>query len=813
MLRYFLIVGIIIGFVFPQSVEAQNANTIVVKGTVIESIKKNSLAFTHILINDGEQHFMADIDGNFRFEINPALVHKITFKQPLYRSFQVSKHLDSLLKINPFFEVILHPKALHLGIDSSQGTATAIIEEVLLKADQNNPDINNNYACTGYNKIVLTSKEKDATKTIFDYINKYLFKGKSRTVVDDHHIFLLETISEKQFIDQYHQKELVTATKISGIQDPSLLLAATNAENFTIYEKFIKIAGSQYINPINKNTFKRYHFEMEDTIPDQEDTLWLVKFSQKENKNFQGLKGFLYISKHDFAVKYFTASPMLVSSFGKNISQSYGKLSNGKWFPLQTNSMLSFGQLGSINGELFLCSKKINTNIQINKNLGKQYFNEYIFEYHSGYNIDNEAYWEENRMDYLSPKDLNTYLLYDSINKRKSLDKFIDIGHKLYYGQLPLNKINIDLNRIFSFNDYEKFRTGFGLHTNEKLFKNFITGAYFGYGTRDEKFKYGVDFSIIINKETDFSLNFKHSKDLSESGITNWAFNEFLYSSERLRKYRVLMKDWETRSEVNCQVHPIKYLNIQYGIAQTHKTTTYAYQYATSNSFNFLESILGVRYAYREQFVKTENTKISKGSNYPIVYFNFTHAFATNVQWGEFEYNKYDLRIDKIFNTLNFGHSTIQLKMGYIDNAKIPYMNLYNISGSNNNKDLTFVTHNSFMTMGYNEFAANQYLNLFYNHNFGRFYARDRFFNPEIELIANMGWGTLQHADLHQEIKLKSIDKGYYESGLNMNNILNVNLVGLNIGLGVGFFYRMGSYAFQQQSQNLITKVTTNFYF
>ncbi|MEY3451756.1 MAG: hypothetical protein RL711_1582 [Bacteroidota bacterium] len=642
-----------------------------------------------------------------------------------------------------------------------------------------------------------------------------LFPDKQKTRIDEHHIFLLETISEKQFIDKYHQKELVTSTKISGIQDPSLLLAATNSENFTIYEKFIKIAGSQYINPMNKNTFRRYNFEIIDTIPEVQcnDTLLLIKFSQKGTKNFKGLKGFLYVSKQDFAVKYFTASPMLHSSFEKKIYQSYGKLSNGKWFPLQTNSFLSFGKFGSSKGELFLCSKKINTNILINKNLGKQYFNEYIFEYHSGYNIDNDAYWEENRMDYLSPKDLNTYLLYDSINKRKSLDKFIDIGHKLYYGQLPLNKINIDLNRIFSFNDYEKFRTGFGFHTNEKLFKNFTTGAYFGYGTRDEKFKYGGDFSIIINKETDFSLNFKHSKDLSESGITNWAFNEYLYSSERLRKYRVLMKDWETRSEVNCQVHPIKYLNLQLGIVQTNKTTTYAYQYASSNSFNFLESILGVRYAYREQFVKTENTKISKGSNYPIVYFNFTHSFATNAQWGEFEYNKYDLRIDKIFNTLNFGHSTIQLKMGYIDNAKIPYMNLYNISGSNNNKDLTFVTHNSFMTMGYNEFAANQYLNLFYNHNFGRFYARDRFFNPEIELIANMGWGTLLHADLHQEIKLKSIEKGYYESGLNMNNILNVNLVGLNIGIGVGFFYRMGPYTFQQQSQNLITKVTTNFYF
>jgi hypothetical protein len=117
------------------------------------------------------------------------------------------------------------------------------------------------------------------------------------------------------------------------------------------------------------------------------------------------------------------------------------------------------------------------------------------------------------------------------------------------------------------------------------------------------------------------------------------------------------------------------------------------------------------------------------------------------------------------------------------------------------------------MTMGYNEFTASKYINIFYTHNFGRFYARDRFFNPEIEIIANMGWGKLKKPNLHQYIILKSIEKGFYESGLNMNNILNLNLTGLKIGFGVGFFYRMGAYAFKQNNQNLISKITTNFYF
>lgn len=794
---------------------AQN-NTIEIKGTVIESVKKTSLPFTHIIINDSVEHFTADIDGNFIIKIDPTKVHTITFKQPLYRSFHLTKHIDSLLKINPFFEVILHPQELHTTIDSTKNSVKKLIAGVVKNTNKNNPDVNNSYSCTGYNKIILTTKEKAATQNIFDYIYKYLFRIKQRTDLGDHHIFLLETISEKQFIDQYHQKELVTSYKVSGIEDPSLLLAGTNSENFSIYDNFIKITGSQYINPINKNTFRRYNFEISDTIPVQEsnDTLLVVKFSQKETKNFQGLKGFLYISKKDTAVQYFSASPMLYSSFQKNIYQSYGKLSNGKWFPVQTNTFMSFGKLGSTNSELYLSSKKINTNIIINKSLGKQYFNEYIFEYNSGYNIDNQEYWNANRMDFLSQKDLNTYRLYDSIGKKKYLDKFIDAGHKLYYGQLPLNKVNVDLNRIFSFNDYENFRTGFGFHTNEKFNKTFQTGLYFGYGTKDEKFKYGGDLSIILNKNIDWKLNLIHHYDLSVSGESDWAFNEYLFSSERLRKYRVLIKDKERKSEVNMQIHPFKYMNFQYGISQTQKTPTYLYQFDNNaiHTFHFLETSLGIRYAFREQFVKTEMTKISKGSNFPIIYFNFTKSFDIGSNIGQFEYNKYSLRLDKIFNTLNFGHSTLQVKMGYIDNAKVPYMNIFNIGGSNNN-DVTFVAHNSFMTMGYNEFSANKYLNIFYSHNFGRFYARDRFFNPEIELIGNMGWGSLANSEIHKNINIKSMEKGFYEAGLNMNNIINLNIVGLNLGLGVGFFYRIGDYAFSQNSRNLMSKITTNFYF
>ena len=54
------------------------------------------------------------------------------------------------------------------------------------------------------------------------------------------------------------------------------------------------------------------------------------------------------------------------------------------------------------------------------------------------------------------------------------------------------------------------------------------------------------------------------------------------------------------------------------------------------------------------------------------------------------------------------------------------------------------------------------------------------------------------------------MDKGYYESGLLINNILGI--FGL-LNIGVGAFYRYGPYSFENVADNFAYKFTLQFPF
>jgi hypothetical protein len=90
---------------------------------------------------------------------------------------------------------------------------------------------------------------------------------------------------------------------------------------------------------------------------------------------------------------------------------------------------------------------------------------------------------------------------------------------------------NVDLKRVFNYNEYEKYRFGLGIETSEKLMRPLLFGAYFGYGTGDKTFKYGGYSTIFLNRKTGTKLNLYIQKDVSEVGATKPFFSPGLFST------------------------------------------------------------------------------------------------------------------------------------------------------------------------------------------------------------------------------------------------------------------------------------------
>jgi hypothetical protein len=209
--------------------------------------------------------------------------------------------------------------------------------------------------------------------------------------------------------------------------------------------------------------------------------------------------------------------------------------------------------------------------------------------------------------------------------------------------------------------------------------------------------------------------------------------------------------------------------------------------------------------AFGRQFIKYADHQLFYKDRYPIITFQITSALPGKKT--PYDYIKYDFKVTYNFWLLGKGHHNIQANLGYL-NGNAPYFKLYNSKGSFSNLYTTI--NNSFETMSYNEFCSNKYASIFYLVNFGRLNRTGKF-KPSLALAHNMGWGSLNNASQHSDLVFKTMNNGYYESGVTVGDILRYNLYGLKMGLGLSVYCRYGYYRYTKDIDNFVLKLATSF--
>ena len=106
----------------------------------------------------------------------------------------------------------------------------------------------------------------------------------------------------------------------------------------------------------------------------------------------------------------------------------------------------------------------------------------------------------------------------------------------------------------------------------------------------------------------------------------------------------------------------------------------------------------------------------------------------------------------------------------------------------------------SFETMFNNEFISNTWAHFIFRQNFKGYLLKIGEWNPDIEFVMSAIVGTLNKPELHRNIDFKTLEKGFYETGVEINKMWN--------GLGVGVYYRFGPYSLPETADNFSVKVT-----
>lgn len=781
------------------SVAAQS--TYLLNGQVVDANSRQPLPFVHGTINDGANHFLTDAKGRFALTLSQP-VRRVRFETYGYRKLLYETDLNQGISLY----VELAQETIASFETSTDPKTAALVDSILAHREQNDPAQQGPHWYRTYSKLVLDSDKPHISRGLL----KWLYGGDTTgTYGGPHHLLINESTTERRYLDRIHEDEDILGSRLSGLERPRLFTANANLQPFSIYNPWFEPARETFVSPLAPGSLKRYFFRLVDSATVEGVPIYVLHFTPNLKRHFRSLSGLLYVNGETFAVERFVVEPGLPYELNLRIVQDTREIENGTRFPTLTLTQLRLTGVGKQNAELVGQVETFYTNLVRDTTFSKDDFTEVVIDYRNEQSFRAEPYWQAVRPAPLTDKEQNTYAFYDSLGAPRDLQRLLIVGEGLYLRRIPLYVVDISIPYLLTANDVEGLRPGLGLVTDPRVSKRIRLGGHTGFGTKDERWKWGAFGEALLIPSAELWAHVGYTDDVVETGRTGRvAFDRYQHSSEWLRKLRIQRMDWVERWSYALRFRAARNLNIQVNYSRSDNTVSDGYRFEGQPDahFGYEEIGVGFRWDYGMRYLRFYREKIPLGTTYPTLWVQATQGLDGNL--GEFNYLKLESKVNWSKSVVGWGTTNLQLAGGWIDRS-VPYFQAFNAKGS---ERVLTVAHNSFETMGYNEFLATRYLNFHFSHDFGWLYS---FFNPgfrpRFEVAQNIGFGSLISPEDHSGVPIRSYEKGYYESGVLVNNLLSFNSLLIKVGFGVGLYYRYGPYQKEEASDNLFIKVATTF--
>ncbi|WP_445458203.1 DUF5686 family protein [Flavobacterium sp. HNIBRBA15423] len=769
-----------------------------ISGVVVAADNNQPLAFVNILINNNPKlGTVSDIDGKFELE-SKETISILSFSYVGYEKKEISYSGEKRVNVAlTSSKVALNEVVVY----ASENPANRIIKEVIKNKDKNNPERLTSFTYRSYNKTTFDFKESNKKEIDTNSISKFLKGG---------HFFMMESVSDRKFLFPNTSEEVVIATRVSGFKHPNFASLASDLQPFSFYNDIITLFDIHYLNPIANGSLKKYNFRLEEEFYTGVDTVFVISYQPKKEKNIEGLKGILHINSKDYAVQNVTATPFEKGKIDLTIQQKYQYIDN-HWFPEQLNYVLETTSeeekaIGIIaNGRSYI------SQVVLEPVLQKKDFSIEKIRMAEGAAYKDSLFWKANRQEELNLKEKITFKVIDSLGEEIKLDNILHLGQKLTDGKIPLGKIDLDLTKTLKYNRHEGFRLGTGITTSETFSKKIMLGAFAGYGLRDHEWKYGGFSQYEFSKKNDIRLGIAYQTELNEIGAHG--LKDSQQKGLNIRNYLALYMDQIQNYSTYFTFRLWRYTTWKvkgdfYNVKPQYDYTFQDQNQSIQNYKNAQVSVL-MRWAPNEKIIQSFNRRIAIASSEPIFTFYFANGFK-GFQESSLAYQKFEASVEQTFFTKNFGNTHYRLEAGSIT-KNVPLGLLFTGEGSFVEKYPYFIK-DAFQTMQLYEFVSDQYAHLFMHHNFGSLLFKTKKFQPSISIHHNMGWGNLKDTNLHLDFPFITKEKLFVESGLQIDNILKTNYLNIGyLGIGGSAFYRYGAYALPEFKDNIALKLSVTF--
>ena len=787
----------------------------IISGQVFDARTKEPLPFVSISIKNTTRGILSKEDGSFSISVNNKDTELI---------FSSIGYFPKVIKSSKASEVYLDEKENQLsGVTVHYiNPAHRIIDATIKNKPLNDPENYLSFKYEVYHKSIVTAD--------VDSLNSNKRLGK---ILKNNDLFINESYAIRQFVRPNLSKEIVTASQTSGTKSTLFTSLTPLLQQFGFYREFIQFQGRQiseqliYVNPLAKGATNRYDFDLIDTlISEPGDSTFVIDFAPQKGSNFEGLKGVLHIHSGDFALQYVEAEPAETGLLSFKLEQIYEKIGEGnKWFPtdLSAEWLLSEFKVGGQSLRFKIRSSI--KNIEIDVPILASYFDENALEIKPDAIYQDENFWKIHRSDSLSIREKNTFLYHKSMSLAKKLKQTAILNASEWFvsGMIPLSKhLDLSIQNLFDANVYEGIRPTFNVLTNENFSKFIRLDAKAGYGFNDQAFKYEGRVRLTLSEKLRMRLSLQYRSDISEPGnVQFFIWNSPQIPYELIRTFQIAKADSLKQIKAELNFRALKYATVSVSFTDEYRNPTYKYKYHNPmhdpsspmmDDFHTTEIGVGIRYAFGEQFSQVGRGSIITTLPSPIFALHLAQGILYFPE-GITHYTKLNARVEYTLNTPSFGQTFLNLTAGKTW-GEVPYPYLYNGRGGKAEDGNLIWVANHFNTMGLYEFTSDQYTNLFITHSFGNLLSKPKtkWFRPDVSVFQGVAFGSFSNNNnAHEGIDFKTLEKGYFESGLMIDNLYRKRFMKLfYVGAGIGVFRRWGANELPNSQDNWAYRLVWN---
>ena len=805
-----------------------------IKGRVFDEQTGDALAFANITY-DQNKGGITDFEGKFELKI-PDSYHNFKVSYIGYQTKTVQ-----IQGKKKYYKILLKASAEQLKTVVINGKyvnpAIALMHKAIKFKNKNNYQKKlKKYAFTKYMKFVIGG-ETDKIDKDFDTIYKngkllrldstfYKFKKELK----NKYFWLLENITKVNG-RAGTEKNSVIATRTAGLKQPLYELVAMQISGQNVYDDRYKLLFSSYIGPFANASFKTYRYEIDDTIHLQNRPVIVVNYKNTEKPLISGK---IFLDKESLAIAKFTLNTYKEYQFNANYDFIYYPTYK-VWFPNKVRMLIKKAEKKNginIGGQIIIRNQKRDSVIITKKGDTIRYTRDkttldYIyaryllkfFDIHLDknypekikYNMEisplaakrTQAFWEKMRGEKYQPKELRTYQFIDSASQKDKVDYNIRKYKRLLNGYYPVtDKIDLDFINLIDYNRYEGVRLQLGGRTNENFSDKWQIASYAAYGFKDKAFKYSGSLRYKVWHKTQTYLQVAYTDDLNKSaGFKSYAGRRIFeqnipFSYDKF--YRHQTANFSLSHLITSQIK----LNL--GLSKTYVTTKYPIPFHRGR-IEFQEKeqafydVAIELTPFAQYYLAPEGRKILKDA-YPKLYIHFEKNIP---QWqsNSDSYYRIDLQTYLKKTFVNQNYSELYIRLGWapqntgIDHLFAPVSNDY--PGSNPLKRFNVSSKFAFETMKDMEFIDNFLTTAHLQHTFVNIKTRPHK-SIDIRLLGRVAFGLCYSSNKYNGIK--SLDKIYYESGIEFKRLFD--------NMGLGFYYRLGAYTQPDLLNNLSVRLT-----